>query len=676
MKQCGSTWKISFVIVLYIFMTSFTISFAQEAMPTPSKVFLNEEEVVFEAYHIDGYNYFKLRDLAYVLSETKKQFEVNWAGDSDEIYLISGQAYTANGEEMYQSGETGAVNAQPIQSKLYLDGNQLSPQAYYIDGYHYFKLRDIAEALDFYVGWDEETSYISLNTDQKYVQGTPGTVSAREQDTYELTPINQNSSYFLNKVDGYQIMVPASMQVDMSVSSVRTVLETGQDRIEIYSQKVGGSTGFSAASYKVYSNQFINDTSVYTTLSKKTKTLGGYTAEILEWHRNPLKNVTNDKCYYASVDVTLDSNTILTFLFKSTKPFDTENGKSYENIISTLTRKGATQAAYTATKKVVNNSSWNAETQEAYEKYFGPNSELTWGIYEPSAPLNYLPLRSKEQAIGYQFPINIYYTHISSEPQYLEQALSLAKQNERLVELTLQTPETGSGNVVFDVLNGQYDGILYNYGKTIAASGAPVLFRLCNEMNGDWCVYSAYHTSKDAEMFIELYKYVYRVFEETGADKNTIWVWNPNEKSFPNFKWNDALCYYPGDEYVDVVGMTGYNTGTYYSDEKWREFDEIYDSLYQEYIAIYEQPLMITEFSCSKFGGDKVAWIENMFRTIDKYDRLKAAVWWDGCDWDANGNIARSYFINDVEGSMDVFRKYLNDGSNEDYNKQDGEGYI
>ena len=39
---------------------------AKLALPTTSTVLVNGKETVFEAYCIDGYNYFKLRDLAYV----------------------------------------------------------------------------------------------------------------------------------------------------------------------------------------------------------------------------------------------------------------------------------------------------------------------------------------------------------------------------------------------------------------------------------------------------------------------------------------------------------------------------------------------------------------------------------------------------------------------------------
>ena len=39
--------------------------------------------------------------------------------------------------------------------------------------------------------------------------------------------------------------------------------------------------------------------------------------------------------------------------------------------------------------------------------------------------------------------------------------------------------------------------------------------------------------------------------------------------------WDTGFMdYYPGDEYVDIYGITGYNTGTYYEGESWRSFDE------------------------------------------------------------------------------------------------------
>jgi beta-mannanase len=152
------------------------------------------------------------------------------------------------------------------------------------------------------------------------------------------------------------------------------------------------------------------------------------------------------------------------------------------------------------------------------------------------------------------------------------------------------------------------------------------------------------------------------MFAEAKAD-NVIWVWNPNEKSFPDFKWNNEILYYPGDEYVDIVGLTGYNTGTYYQGELWRSFTDIYNPLYQKMERMSEKPLIITEFSSSSVGGNKEEWVKNMFANIDKYPRIKVAIWWNGCDWDRDVNIARPYFIDEPGSLLNVFRDNLEDKS-------------
>ena len=63
---------------------------------------------------------------------------------------------------------------------------------------------------------------------------------------------------------------------------------------------------------------------------------------------------------------------------------------------------------------------------------------------------------------------------------------------------------------------------------------------------------------------------------------NAIWIFNPNDRDYPPANWNHFMAYYPGDEFVQLIGITGYNTGTYYKETKnetWREFDEIYDRI-------------------------------------------------------------------------------------------------
>ncbi len=140
-----------------------------QATPTASSVLVNGEKTVFDAYNIGGNNYFKLRDLAYVLNGTDKQFEVTWDEANNAILLTSGNANPSVGDEM-QGKVTEAKTAVPASSKILLDGKEIILTAYNIGGNNYFNLRDIGQAFDFCVTWDDTKNTISIDTTAGYIK--------------------------------------------------------------------------------------------------------------------------------------------------------------------------------------------------------------------------------------------------------------------------------------------------------------------------------------------------------------------------------------------------------------------------------------------------------------------------------------------------------------------------
>ena len=138
------------------------------AIPTKSKVYVDGLGKSFEAYTINGNNYFKLRDIAMVLNGTNKQFEVGFNKEKNAIFMTSKTPYTPVGGEMTLSGVTENRQGIPTASKLYIDGKEISLTAYSIGGNNYFKLRDIGEAFDFGVNWDNNTKAISILTSSGY----------------------------------------------------------------------------------------------------------------------------------------------------------------------------------------------------------------------------------------------------------------------------------------------------------------------------------------------------------------------------------------------------------------------------------------------------------------------------------------------------------------------------
>lgn len=140
---------------------------AVTAHPASSSVIVNGVPINFDAYNINNSNYFKLRDLAYVLSGTEAQFDVGWNADYRAITLTSGVPYTVMGGEM-TTGNTGDKPAIPNASTVFVDGVATDFTAYTIESLNYFMLRDIARTFNFSVTWDSATDTVIIDTSRGY----------------------------------------------------------------------------------------------------------------------------------------------------------------------------------------------------------------------------------------------------------------------------------------------------------------------------------------------------------------------------------------------------------------------------------------------------------------------------------------------------------------------------
>ena len=138
------------------------------ATPIPFPVYVDDQLISFGAYLVEGNSYFKLRDLAYVLDGTDKQFSVGWDAFSNAISLNRGQPYSPVGGEMdiIIDGEREAI---PAVAKLYIDGWETTLTAFNIDGNNYFKVRDMGQTLDFSVVWDDKIRCMRISIGQCYI---------------------------------------------------------------------------------------------------------------------------------------------------------------------------------------------------------------------------------------------------------------------------------------------------------------------------------------------------------------------------------------------------------------------------------------------------------------------------------------------------------------------------
>ena len=182
------------------------------AVPSSTKLVVNGKNVAVDAYGISGNNYIKLRDLATMVNNTAKNFEVTWDGSKNAINLISNKAYTPVGGEMAK-GDGTSKQATRTNATIFVNGGEVSMTAYTIGGNNYFKLRDVMQIFDIGVGWDATTSTATINTSESYA------LTASEQkafnahkSAYEQAMQNPYPVQKINQYDSYKMEEPFKLQ--------------------------------------------------------------------------------------------------------------------------------------------------------------------------------------------------------------------------------------------------------------------------------------------------------------------------------------------------------------------------------------------------------------------------------------------------------------------------------
>ncbi len=146
-----------------------TSSNAIFAKASKAKIIVDGENFEFNSYNINGYNYVKLRDIATILDNTSKEFEISWNANLEAIFLTSDKNYTKVGGELDNSTASDK-NAYKTNVSLFKDEDKVAFNTYNIDGNNYFMLRDIANLFDFALVWDSASSNILIDTKDNYFE--------------------------------------------------------------------------------------------------------------------------------------------------------------------------------------------------------------------------------------------------------------------------------------------------------------------------------------------------------------------------------------------------------------------------------------------------------------------------------------------------------------------------
>lgn len=139
--------------------------------------------------------------------------------------------------------------------------------------------------------------------------------------------------------------------------------------------------------------------------------------------------------------------------------------------------------------------------------------------------------------------------------------------------------------VIATILKLQDAGIAATWRPFHEAAG-----NACAKQQADWTKAWFWWGYDGADTYKKLWKAMYDYFKQKGVN-NLIWVWTTQNYNGDSSKYNQDTDWYPGDEYVDIVGrdLYGYN-----ATQNLQEFNEIK--------ATYPNKMVVLS-ECGKDGG-------------------------------------------------------------------------
>ena len=160
------------------------------------------------------------------------------------------------------------------------------------------------------------------------------------------------------------------------------------------------------------------------------------------------------------------------------------------------------------------------------------------------------------------------------------------------------------------IINGEYDSKLASYATQIGQLGFPVLMEFGTEMNGQWFAWNGKYngggtTNKygdpllpdGPERFRDAYRHIIDIFRASQAD-NITWFFHVDAYGEPEKSWNSISNYYPGDNYIDWIGVSMYGAQT--PSEEYIPFSTIMDDVYEQLTGLSNKPIAILEWAVTE----------------------------------------------------------------------------
>ena len=515
--------------------------------------------------------------------------------------------------------------------------------------------------------------------------------------------------------EGYCVTLPGAPEADFSLGKFRSQYRTEDYCLTLtyenqnpYGKQGDGST--SKDGYDLYmrewlveqidDTQFLSNNQIMRTRAVQEVEVGDYTVKSYCMQINLASKIEMPFYQIAIIRPTNTYNYFYLIVMKSKKRMN----DALDDVVASfreIPMVGTPANGFTS-YECKENPNWSEETK-AYYEFLQNRTDVGFGAFHEGNSDEYTEWLWGEEALNATPDVYMTYLHMGWYGTYadpketFDRADAFAGGNgfdgKPVFNLTYQFTETNNatGGVytpMFDILRGRHDDYFRSLAGFMKDYAKPIIFRVNNEMNTDWTDYCGMMTLLDPDIFQMTWRHVYDLFEEEGVN-NLIWVINPISTTCPYCNWGEALCYMPGADYVQMLGLTHYQMNN-------ERFQTMYTETANKMLPYYENyPWILGEFACGAGGnavydyglngyrtttlgrniGYQTQWVEGMIDCFEHsqdpgYEfcsRIKLAVWFSCNDYaDVDGDGQYTDIINYLKldeacmPTIEKLRDYLN----------------
>lgn len=266
-----------------------------------------------------------------------------------------------------------------------------------------------------------------------------------------------------------------------------------------------------------------------------------------------------------------------------------------------------------------------------YDRIFAPKKQ--WGAYTGNTALGF---EQFAQMVGQKPDINAIF--VGWNDPFRSDVASVLKPNGQTLLIFWEQ----YGVTLDEIIAGNSDSYIQQFAMQAKAYGGPVIISPLHEMNGNWSPWNGTVGNNTPQKVILAYRHIY---EQFSGVQNVKWAWVVNNESVPDTPANSIASYYPGNEYVDYVGIDGFNFGS-----PWQTYSEIFSEALKQ-VAGYGKPILITSMASAQ-GAQKPAWIKDAILNIRKDPSIKGWVWF-------NENKEQNWLVNSDADSLNAFKQAI-----------------